>query len=1156
MRAGSQTVGHPVNVATGLVYSTHEDVSITGKADLTWERRYNTGLRGDPPSPLGKGWTARYFAILRREGTGFRFVAPEGGEEVFDDPDGVVDRGGVVRNLGTFQEIGRKGQDYVITRWDIFSGDIERLVFPAGKKGEAWPLVSIEDVTGQGVDLIRDGTGRLTGIRQRLEKRSLILEYTSGDRVGSVAFLMPDGRKRALARYEYDRDGLLVAAFDTLGFADRYEYDSDARLTREILKDGGVFTFRYDDQGRCVRTSGLNRYDEKTLRYFDHIRATEVVNSLGAVTRYHWLSSGQVVSRIDPLGGRFDTRFDLHGRIVARTDPVGAAERLEYNDQGDLAKITDPLDRSLEFTYNSAHRPVTLTDQAGNVWRRVYDTSNRLIGSEDPAGRRWEFQYDREGRLTGITDPDHRRRRVEHSDDNRMCQTTGVSGEATRYQFDDFGQIEQTTNPLGGVTRYRYDGRGFIVEVEYPDGARFQFDYDSAGNLVRMTDGEGRKTRREYGPCGRLLRSQGPLGSAVEYSWSTEPRKLERIRNENGEIYILERDQCGRVTSETGFDGRVIRFEYNLAGNCTALINGLGEKTSFVLDALGRVVTKVLPDGESIDYGYDLLGYLSQASNSTCEVQFERDFMGRVVVERQGEFAIESRYDAMGARTWTKTSRGLEVSYEYDSARRFTRLATHAGHIVSCRRDPMGREAILAFPGGATLAQGWDVRGRMTSQELARLGHESLPVATGAAATTNHALRERLEVERRYRYDKLGNVASTEDGRWGTHRFTYDDEERLTVLATDHGTSERFRYDRAGNLVEVGEDSTGATMLEYLPGNRLLRRGDTEYRYDQQGRLVEKVANRGMATEEVRRYHWGGEDELRSLTAPDGKTWSYLYDPFGRRVSKQGPGGAINYFWDGDVIVHESEDHGEETTWIFDPHSFKPLLKLSGNAAFSVICDRLGSPREMIDGRGDLAWSVDLKAWGETREILIEKSNCPFRFLGQSFDEESGHCYNRYRYYDPETGRYLSQDPIRLRNGTNFYSYGINPANWVDPFGLNTPPSLPDRTVLQGNGVRVVQNYGDMNREHADPIHFHVDGPGIPNDTRIKADGTVLSGRLTPQAEALLEEPGNINRLRRAEDRITRVIRDQDAKPGGRPFRPGNRGLPAGAEEEEEEEEC
>jgi RHS repeat-associated protein len=61
----------------------------------------------------------------------------------------------------------------------------------------------------------------------------------------------------------------------------------------------------------------------------------------------------------------------------------------------------------------------------------------------------------------------------------------------------------------------------------------------------------------------------------------------------------------------------------------------------------------------------------------------------------------------------------------------------------------------------------------------------------------------------------------------------------------------------------------------------------------------------------------------------------------------------------------------------------------------------------------------------------------PFRFQGQQFDEETGLHYNRYRYYDPGVGRFISQDPIGLRGGSNLFAYVQNPMGWVDPFGLN-----------------------------------------------------------------------------------------------------------------------
>jgi RHS repeat-associated protein len=72
----------------------------------------------------------------------------------------------------------------------------------------------------------------------------------------------------------------------------------------------------------------------------------------------------------------------------------------------------------------------------------------------------------------------------------------------------------------------------------------------------------------------------------------------------------------------------------------------------------------------------------------------------------------------------------------------------------------------------------------------------------------------------------------------------------------------------------------------------------------------------------------------------------------------------------------------------------------------------------------------------------------PFRFQGQQFDEETGLHYNRYRYYDPGVGRFVSQDPIGLLGGSNLFAYAPNPMGWVDPFGLTeTKPNCPNCKV-------------------------------------------------------------------------------------------------------------
>jgi RHS repeat-associated protein len=127
-----------------------------------------------------------------------------------------------------------------------------------------------------------------------------------------------------------------------------------------------------------------------------------------------------------------------------------------------------------------------------------------------------------------------------------------------------------------------------------------------------------------------------------------------------------------------------------------------------------------------------------------------------------------------------------------------------------------------------------------------------------------------------------------------------------------------------------------------------------------------------------------------------------------------------------------------------------PLWTRSARAeAFDSIgfyhCDHLGTPQEMTDAEGNLAWQAQYKAWGEAI-LVVEKMRNSLRFQGQYFDHETGLHYNRFRYYDPEVGRFISKDPIRLLGGLNLFQYVITPTGWVDPLGLvglrNTDPPL------------------------------------------------------------------------------------------------------------------
>jgi RHS repeat-associated protein len=182
----------------------------------------------------------------------------------------------------------------------------------------------------------------------------------------------------------------------------------------------------------------------------------------------------------------------------------------------------------------------------------------------------------------------------------------------------------------------------------------------------------------------------------------------------------------------------------------------------------------------------------------------------------------------------------------------------------------------------------------------------------------------------------------------------------------------------------------------------------------------------------------------------------FRYDALGRRVSKSYQGKVTRWLWDGNKLLHEwhelevSASNVEQLiTWLFEEDSFAPAGKLQGQKAYSIVCDHLGTPLQMHDQQGQLAWGVDLNSYGRVRKQEGETTTCPFRYQGQYEDQEIGLYYNRFRYYDPEAGQYVSQDPIGLMGGDKLYAYVNDPNGWIDVFGLN-PLDINDFTKIGG----------------------------------------------------------------------------------------------------------
>ncbi len=892
---------------------------------------------------------------------------------------------------------------------------IERFVFKAGKTGEVCPLLSIENATGHGLDILRDSTGRLTGIRQRLERRVLTIEYTTGQRIDALILVLPSERRVLLARYEYDDSGRLAAAHDSLGYIDRYEYDRAGRLTREVVKDGGAFSFSYDGQGRCLRTWGLDNYDLKSFRYLDALRWTEVTDSLGTVRRFQWLPSGQIVTEITPLGNTFRTEYDEVGRISARINPRAGTTRYEYDESGNCVREVNPLGHAHSLTWSPDHLPLTMTDAVGNLWKREYDRDRRLTALVDPRGQRWTFTHDDQGCLSRITDPLGGFATITRSATGAIQEFTDWGGATTRFQVDDFGKVVHITGPADEVTRLRYDLRDNLLEIIDPNGARTGLTYDAGRNVTVWADGVGHTTRYRYGPCGRRLERIDPLGNSTHFRWGSEPGRLEQVINENGEAHVNSYDPDGRVIKEVNFDGAVLTLEYDEMGECTAVTNGAGEKVVYELDAVGNVVKETLSDGTVARFAYDPFGRMIAAMNADCEAAFEYDPFDHVVKESQGPFSVERQFDAVGNLLLTRTSLGHEVINSYGSALWPDEMCINGQIRLAFDHDPRGLETSRRLPGGVEITQKFDSMGWLIEQQAGSLN--------GGAF-----------IRRSYQYNPSGALLSIEDSQRGSTRYEYDRRKELLRAVRERGITEEFSYDRRGNVTRV--KASGADLhAEYGPGDRLMAHGPTRFEYDGAGRLVKRIV-KGLG-DEVREwlFTWDANNRLRTVTTPDGVLWKYGYDAIGRRIHREGPAGRTLWVWDDTVVVHQLHGQAVDSTWIFDQRGFRPLCVIRNNQVNAIITDHLGTPQEVVDSRGSVLWAPDFHTWGSTNDPACG-GECPIRFPGQWFDEASGLHYSMYRYYDPDAGRFISPDPLGLDGWPNLYAYPGNPINFIDPLGL------------------------------------------------------------------------------------------------------------------------
>lgn len=1096
--------GDPVDVASGRVFLPETDVSLAGVLPLLFRRRTESGY--DCGRWFGPSWASTADQRLEIDAEGVIFVTEDGKLLEYPHPAPGVP---VLPKHGPRLPLDRTA-DGGYTVADPETGHVRH--FLEGTDGTA-PLVQIDDRNGNWITFEYDADGAPAALSHCGGYR---LELTTADgRITAVA-LAGAGE---LIRYGYT-DGQLTEVVDSSGLPLRFSYDERGRLTSWTDRNDSSYRYEYDDRDRCVFETGEAGHLRYAFRYEEPdpatgLRTTTVTDSLGAVTRYVVNERSQIVEETGPTGAVSRSEWDRYHRLLSRTDALGRVTRFSYDERGNPVEVTRPDGRCSAVAYNELDLPVSVVAPDRTEWRHTYDERGNRTAVTDPAGVTTRFAFTEAGHLAGVTDGLGRVTRIRCDAAGLPVEVVDPLGAVTRCSRDAFGRPVAVTDPLGAVVRFEWTPEGRIARRVEPDGTAQSWTYDGEGNCVRHVDALGGVSTYAYTHFDLLAARTGPDGVRYEFTHDTELR-LTGVTNPQGLTWSYAYDAAGRLVSETDFDGRVLGYAYDAVGGLAARVNGLGESIRYERNVLGQVVRKDAA-GVVTTYEYDLSDQLARAQNPDATVSWLRDRAGRLKAETVNGRRLSFSYDGLGRRTGRRTPGGVESSWVYDAAGRRTELTT-SGRRLSFSYDAAGQEVNRRVGGAVALSHVFDALGRLTEQSV-----------TGAGG--------RRVQRRAYEYRHDGNLVAVDDQLSGPRRFDLDAAGRVTAVHA-RGWTERYAYDEAGNQTEAdwpathpGQEATGARAYA---GTRITRAGGVRYEHDAQGRVVLRRRTRLSRKPDTWRYAWDAEDRLTSVVTPDGTVWSYRYDPLGRRIAKESAAGERMLFtWDGPTLCEQTTEAANPVTLTWDHDGLRPLAQTERIGAtpqeaiderfFAIVTDLVGTPTELIDESGEVAWRTRSTLWGTTTWTSDATAYTPLRFPGQYFDAETGLHYNYFRYYDPSGAQYLSSDPLGLAPGPNPTSYVHNPHTWADPWGLSPCRELGLREDTM-KAIKKLENIkkdpvGDINSE---PNHNHYDAARRESRGEVvarKADGTPF------------DHIADLKQARNGLDSVRRVLEDEIRRP-------------------------
>ena len=779
--------------------------------------------------------------------------------------------------------------------------------------------------------------------------------------------------------------------------------------------------------------------------------------------------------------------YTAKNKIASRTDPLGRQTTFTYATNGlDLMQVeqvrsggTDVLSSLADYT--SRHLPQTITDGAGQDTTITYNSYGQPLTVTNAKNETTTFTYE-----TGTQ--------------NLLTVTGPVSGATTTFTYDAYNRVDSVEGPDGYFVAFAYDNLNRLTSRTYPDATTDAFTYDRL-DLVEMKDRLGRITRSFYDGYGRLTSTRDPAGRTVSNIWcacgtldafvDAKGQRTSWQRDINGRVTrevradgttdtLYTYDNAGRVKTVTDPLDQVTTYTYNVDDSLAS--TGFTNETiatpdiSHTYDAYyPRVLTMVDGTGTTtyvyVAPGTNGAGQLASVDGpfSSDTINYTYDELGRVLTRMLNSTGTEITYDALGRVSQLQFPIGtFDYTYVGQTARRasvtYPNDQTTTYSYFDDEHDFRLQTIHHKNPSAATLSKfdyTYDVVGNILTWRQERAGsavkiytftHDLVDQLTSAVLTDTNPTPMILK-RQAWAYDAAGNrtVDQTDDAVFAT---THDSTNRLQSRApggpivfagtlNEAGTvtidgkpaevdaSNNFR----GTATLSGATTTVTVKAKDASGNEITK----HYEVDASGSTTSYThdANGNLTSDGTRTYFWNGLNQLVEVKEGTTTIATFEYDGKGRRTEKMAAGFTHAYVYDAEDIVEERiTGSSSDTIRYYHGMGIDELLarKNSSDVVTYYIADHLGSIVQESNASGAITLQREYDPWG----VAIQGSSTSgYAFTGREWDAETQLHYYRARYYSPQRGRFISDDPAGTIDGPNMTSYAMNsPTKYVDPSGL------------------------------------------------------------------------------------------------------------------------